>query len=105
MPEAAGRDKLRRDRACRAVDLRDLRALVERDAMLHVPTIAMDHDLLERFLARENRRQHDAVVVYPRLGIEDRDVVGIGRLLEQAFQRAPGRHAVADDDQLSLNIW
>ena len=70
--------------------------------MLHVPAVAMDDDFLERLLARENRRQHDAVVVDARLGVEDRHVVGVGRRLEQLFQGAARRHAVADDDQALL---
>src|SRR6185437_15674364 len=34
-----------------------------------------------------------------RLGVEDRDLVGFGRGFEQFFERAAGRHAVADDDE------
>ena len=74
-------------------------ALVERDAVIDVPAVAVDDDLVEGFLARQDRRQHDAVVVDARLGVEDRDLVGVGRGFEQFFQRAARRHAVADDDE------
>ena len=97
--EIAGGHELGGDGARRAIDCRHLGAFVERDAVLDVPAVAVDHDLLERLLARQHRRKHDAVVVHPRLGVEDRHLVGIGRGLEQALERAPGRHAVADDNQ------
>ena len=100
----ARRHELGGDGARRAVDRRDLGALVERDAVLDVPAVAMDHDLLERLLARQHRRQHDAVVVHPRLGVEDRHVVGVGRGLEQPLEGAAGRHAVADDDESLLRV-
>ena len=58
-----------------AVDRDDLVALVERDAVLDVPAVAVDDDLLVVLLARQHRRQHDAVVIDARLGVEDRDLV------------------------------
>ena len=72
--------------------------------MFDVPAVAMDHDLFERLVAREDRRQHDAVVVHPRLGVEDRHVKGIGRGFEQPLQGAAGRHSVADDDESLLRV-
>ena len=77
-----------------AVDGDDLVALVERDAVLDVPAIAVDDDFLEGLLARQHRRQHDAVVVDARLGVEDGDLVAAGRLLRtdaRASARAPCR--------------
>ena len=44
----------------------------------------------------EHRREQDAVVVRVRLGAEDRDVVGVGRELQQLLERAHAGHAVAD---------
>ncbi len=45
-------------------------------------------------------REHDAVVVDARLGVEDRDLIAVGRGFQQVLQHSPGRHAVADDDKL-----
>ena len=83
----------------RPVDGDDLVALVEGDAVGDVPAVAMDDDFLIGLLARQHRRQHDAVVVDARLGVEDGDGVAARRLLEQMLQHAPGGHAVADDDE------
>ena len=82
-----------------AVDLGDLVPLVEGDAVLDVPAVAVNDDLLVVLLARQHRRQHDAVVVDARLGVEDRDLVAAGRLFEQMLEHASRRHAVADDDE------
>ena len=73
-----------------AVDGDDLVALVERDAVLDVPAVAVDDDFLERLLARQNRRQHDAVVVHARFGVEDGDLVAVGRGFQQVLQHPPG---------------
>ena len=81
------------------VDGDDLVALIERDVVLDVPTIAVDDDLLVILLAGQNRREHDAVVIDARLGIEDGDLIATRRLLEKMFQHATGRHAVADDNK------
>src|SRR5690242_10078586 len=83
-----------------AVDPLDLAALVEGDSILDVPGIAVDDDVLEALLAREHRREHDAVVVDPWLRVEDHDLVAAGVGLEHAFEHPAGRHAVADDDKL-----
>ena len=87
------------DGAAVAIDRNDAVALVERDAVLDVPAVAMNDDLLERFFARQDRRKHDAIVIDARLGVEDGHLVGFGRGFEQFFERAAGRHAVADDDE------
>ena len=62
----------------------------------------VQHDLVERLLAREHRRQQDAVVVRMRLGAEHRDVVGVRRELQELLERAHAGHAVADDDEPRL---
>ena len=77
-----------------AVDRGDLVTLVERDAVLDVPTVAVDDDLLVVLLAGENGRQHDAVVVDARLGVEDRHLVAARCRFEQMLEhrvRAPCR--------------
>ena len=60
----------------------------------------VQHDLVERLLAGQHRRQQDAVVVGVRLGAEHRDVVEIGRDLQQLLERAHAGHAVADHHEL-----
>ncbi|MCY1220466.1 hypothetical protein D9M72_324810 [compost metagenome] len=87
------------------VDGDDLVALVERDLVLDVPSVAVDDDLLVVLLARKHRRQHDAVVVDARLGIEDRHRVSARGLLEEFFQHAARRHAVADDHELFSGVF
>ena len=100
-----GEAACRRHGLSRAIDRGDRRTLVERDAVLHIPTIAMDDDLLEGFLAGEHRRQHDAIVVHAWFGIEDRHVEGVGRQIEKLVECTSGRHAVADDDQTLARRW
>src|SRR3546814_15395180 len=65
--------------------------------MLDVPAVAMDDDLLVGLLARKHRRQHDAVVIDPRLAIEDGHVILAGCRLQQMLPHAPRRHALPDD--------
>ena len=86
-----------------AIDLCDRHPLIERDAVLHIPAVAMDDDLIEGLVAREHRRQHDAVVVHARLGVEDRNVIRIGRALDQALKRTSGGHPIAYDDKPLLH--
>src|SRR5262245_16793007 len=74
-------------------------ALVERDTVTHVPAVTVDDDLLVAFLSRQDRREHDAVVVDPGLGVEDGDLVTAWGLLQDVLEHAPGGHAVADDDE------
>ena len=68
-----------------AVDGDDAVALIERHAVVDVPAVAVDDDLIEGLLARQDRREHDAVVVDARLGVEDRDLVGFRARLRTAF--------------------
>jgi hypothetical protein len=77
-------------------------ARVQRDAMLGVPGPVVEHDLVQRLLAREHWREQDAVVVRVRLAAEDRDVVEVRGDLEQLFERAHTGHAVADHHQLGF---
>ena len=82
-----------------AVDPGDGIAEAAGDALLVVPGVVMDDDLVEGLLARQHRRQHDAVVVDARLGVEDGDVEGSGRVLEQMLQHPARGHSIADDDE------
>ena len=83
-----------------AVDLDDLLAAMKRDAVRLVPGIVVDQDVLIGLFAGEDGREHDAVVVHPRLGAEDGHVVCTGSALEQLLQGTACGHAVADDDKL-----
>ncbi len=89
----------RRHRFIGAIDPHDLMPLIEHDAVLDVPAIAMDDDLFIVLLTGQHRREHDPVVIDARLGIEDGDVVGVGCIFEQMFEHASRRHAVTDDDE------
>ena len=55
-----------------------------------VPLEVVQHDLVERLLAGQHRRQQDAVVVRMRLGAEHRDVVAV-RARASAAPRACAR--------------
>ncbi len=46
----------------------------KRDAMLRVPGVIVDDDVLKGLFARQHRRKHDAIVIDARLGAEHRDV-------------------------------
>jgi hypothetical protein len=75
---------------------------MQRDAVFVVPPAVVENDVVERHLARQHRREQDAVVVGVRLGAEHGDVVHVGRELEQLFQRAHAGHAVADQYQFQF---
>ena len=82
-----------------AVDARDLFAGVQRDAVIAIPIQVVEHDLGHRHLAGQHGRQQNAVVVAIGLGAEHGYVIGLGRQLEQFFQRAHAGHAVTDEDE------
>ena len=88
--------------AAHAVHLGDLPAGVQGDVVVGVPVPGVEHDLVQRLLAGQHRRQQDAVVVGVGLGAEDRDVVQVGGDLQQLFERAHAGHAVADHHQFHL---
>ncbi len=90
------------DQALAPLDVDHRLAQVQRDAVLGIPGQRVEHDLVERLLAAEHRRQQDAVVVRVRLGAEDGDLVQLGRQADQLFHRAHRGHAVADHHQLHL---
>src|SRR3546814_8715782 len=60
-----------------------------------------DDDVLERLLARQQRRKHDAVVIHPRFRAEDGDAIAAAVALQHFLHRAAASHAVADHDQRS----
>ncbi len=72
--------------AAAAVHLGDRLAQVQPDAVVGVPVERVEHDLVERLLAGEHRREQDAVVVRVRLGAEHRDVVQVGSDLQQLLE-------------------
>jgi len=72
------------------------------DAVLGVPLVIVEDDVLDGHLAGEHRREQDAVVVRVRLAAENGDLVVIGGDLQQLLERAHARHAVADHHQLLL---
>ena len=69
------------------------------DALRVVPGSVMGDDLVEGLLPRQHRRQHDPVVVPPRLGAEEGDVEGSGRVLDQMLQHPARGHSCADHDE------
>ena len=82
-----------------AVDLGDLLAGVELDALFLVPVELVEDDFLDGHFAGEHRREQDAVVVRVGFGAEDRDVVMIRLDLQQLFDGSYAGHAVADQDE------
>jgi hypothetical protein len=89
-------------RRLHAVDPAHLLAQVQRDAVLGIPGVIVENDVLDRHLAGEHRREQDAVVVGVRLGAENGDLVLIGGDLQQLLERAHAGHAVADHHQFLL---
>jgi hypothetical protein len=87
------------DFAARAVDLYHFLAEMQGDVVGRVPVAVVQHDLRQRLLAGEHRREEDPVVVRMRLGAKDGNFVGVWSELQQFFQRAHARHAVADHHQ------
>ncbi len=85
--------------AARPVDCVHAAARMQGDAVLRIPGPVVEDDLVQLLLARQHGRQHDAVVVGVGLGPEYRDLVEVGRDLEQLLQRAHAGHAVAHHHQ------
>ena len=72
---------------------------VQGDAVVAVPVQWVQDDFIQGLLAREHRREQDAVVVGMGLAAEHGDVVQVGRELQQLFQGAHAGHAIAHHDQ------
>jgi hypothetical protein len=68
--------------------------------MRAIPVQSVQHDVVERLLAGQHRREQDPVVVRMRLRAEHGHVTVVGRKSEELFERAHAGHAIADDDQL-----
>ena len=85
--------------AAHPVHLHHLLAGVQGDVVVAVPLPGIEHDLVQGLLACEHRRQQDAVVVGMGLGTEHRDVVQLGRNLQQLFERADTGHAITHHHQ------
>jgi hypothetical protein len=85
-------------RLCLGIDIDDAYAEAERDVVLAIPVERVDDDVVGRPLAREHRRQHDAVVVDVRLVAEDGDRE-LRRVLQDLLDARHPRHPVADDDE------
>ena len=64
-----------------------------------VPFRRVDDDFIETLFTRQQRRQHDAVVVNPGLCAENGDVVFVRIAGQDFFYGAHAGHAVADDNQ------
>ena len=73
------------------------------DAALRIPRIVVNHDVFELFFPGQHGRQHDSVVIYPGLGVENCDVVAGFVGFEQMFEHASGRHAVPDHHELLVH--
>src|SRR5580704_11957238 len=99
---------VRDDRPGHTVDRDDFVPLIKGDAVLDIPTVVVDDYLLVILLPRKYRREHDAVVIDARFGIEDGGLVAARLPVEEVLQHSAGRHAVADDDKLLghvLDAW
>ena len=94
-----GRAVIRNHLSSATIDFPDRLAGMQRDSVFRIPGRIIEHDVVDGFLAGKYRRQQNAVVIAVRLGPEDGDVVAVGDDLEQFFQRAHPRHAVADQHQ------
>src|SRR6059058_1817810 len=84
------------------IDHLDHFALAQRDAVILVPLLGVEHDVVDGLLAGEHGRQQNSVVIAVWFGTEDGDLIEIGRTIQQHFDRADAGHAVADHHQLLL---
>jgi hypothetical protein len=101
---ALGAARAARDGLLRAIDGDDGIARDQRDAIVRIPVLAVDDDVLEGLLAGQQRGQHDAVVVHPRFRAEDGDAEPV-RIAGEDFLDGPATgHAVADDDEMWLVV-
>ena len=65
------------------IDARDVFIQMQGNAVFRVPINIVQHDVFNRLLARQYRRQQDAVVVGVGLSAEHGDLIEIRRDLEQ----------------------
>ena len=73
---------------------------MQADAVVDVPVVAVEDDVVLVLLAGQHRRQHDPVVVAVRLVAEDGDPELLAAAALEHLLDEPGAgHAVADDDQ------
>ena len=82
-----------------AVYLDDFFASVQRDVVVGVPVPAVEHDLVKGLFTRQHRAEQNPVVVGMRFSTKHGDVIQLRRNLDQLFQCAHARHAVANHDQ------
>ena len=82
-----------------AVDRRHRFTETRADPMRRVPGSVVGDDLLIGFLAAEDGRQHQPIIIAARLGAEQGHIEAAMRLFEDMFERATRGHAGADDHQ------
>ena len=80
-------------------------ALVQGDAIVAVPLLVVEHDVIDGLLAGQYRGEHDAVVVAVGFGAEHRDVIHVRCNLQQFFQGAYPCHAVANQYQFLFHVF
>ncbi len=90
----------RRDRLRAAINRHHRIAGHQVDRVVRIPGVIVDDDVVEPLVTGEQRRQHDAVVIDPRLGAEDRDAIGIGVARQDFLDGAAAGHAVADHHEM-----
>ena len=90
---------LARYRLRRPVDIQHLFAKTAGDVIFGVPSIIMGHDVGIGLLSRQDRGQHDAVVVAPCLCVEKGDVIGFAVLFQKVLQHPTRGHTGTDNDK------
>src|SRR3546814_14476908 len=78
-----------------AVDRRDRITGAEANAVFLIPGVVVDDDVLERLLARQQRRKHDAVVLPPRFHAEYGDAIAAAYALQPSLHRPPASPPLA----------
>ena len=68
-----------------------------------IPCVIVCDDLIVGFLSRKYGRQHNAIVVAARLGVEKGNIPGIWLRFDNVFQHTARGHAGTDDDQFLLH--
>ena len=87
------------DVAAAAIDGSNGLIQVQRDAVVGVPALVVEHDVAKLLFAGQHRGEQNAIVVAVGLRPEDLDVIKVGGEGQKVLDRPDAGHSVADDDK------
>ena len=86
------------------IDLGNFLAFVQGNAIVHIPLLIIEHDLINGLVSSQYRREHNTVVVTIRFCAEHGNFISIGRDLEQFLDGTDTCHAISDNNQFFLHF-